>query len=265
MKKTINKIVILGLGAIGRKVLNTLKQTNKDNLQIAGFDHPARSESLSLELGIPTFSNVDSMLNWQPDLVIECAGHQVVAEIVPPVLNAGVDVVLVSVGALSDHQLFQKIDEATQHSGAELVLVSGAIGGLDALRAARSAGIHRVTYTGRKPPHAWVGTPAETLFDLNIISQPTEIFSGNALESAQQYPKNANVTAAVAMAGIGFEKTSVKMIADPTINKNVHELTVVGEFGEFSIRLENNPLPENPKTSWLAALSIEEVVKQRIS
>lgn len=97
-----------------------------------------------------------------------------------------------------------------------------------------------------------------------MIQQPTLIFQGNALSAAQLYPKNANVTAAVALAGVGFEETEVQLFADPTVDQNVHELQVAGRFGEFDIRLRNAPMPENPKTSWLAALSIEDAVRKYI-
>ena len=196
------------------------------------------------------------MLHWKPDLAIECAGHEVVRSVAPLLLQAGVDVIIVSLGVLGDAALRESLEAAARAGRARLITVSGAIGGLDALAAACGAGITSVRYTGRKPPKAWLGTPAERVCDLNAIREATLVFEGSAADSARLYPKNANVTAAVALAGVGFEKTAVRMMADPSITKNVHELEVEGEFGCFVIRLENSALPQNARTSWLAALSI---------
>jgi len=143
--------------------------------------------------------------------------------------------------------------------------VSGAIGGLDALRAAACAGLHKVVYTGRKPPAAWKGSPAEALLDLSALHEPAVFYDGTATDAARDYPRNTNVTAAIALAGAGFEATRVRLVADPGIDGNVHEVQAHGASGRFSITLENLPLPDNPKTSWLAALSVEQAVRHHFA
>jgi aspartate dehydrogenase len=148
---------------------------------------------------------------------------------------------------------------------ARLITVSGAIGGLDALDAARGSAINAVRYTGRKPPQAWLGTPAAQACDLGAIREATLVFEGSAGDAARLYPKNANVTAAVALAGVGFDKTEVRLMADPSVTRNVHELEVEGNFGRFVIRLENSALPQNARTSWLAALSIEAELRKYLA
>ncbi len=122
-----------------------------------------------------------------------------------------------------------------------------------------------MTYVGRKPPAAWKDTPAETLLDLARLDRPATFYEGSAASAARDYPKNTNVTAAVALAGIGFDRTSVRLIADPTATGNVHEVEATGAFGSFHIVLNNKPLPDNPKTSWLAALSVEQAVLRHFS
>ncbi|XBS70337.1 aspartate dehydrogenase [Acerihabitans sp. KWT182] len=117
---------------------------------------------------------------------------------------------------------------------------------------------------GRKPPRSWKGSAAEQAIDLDNITEATVIFEGTATESSLRYPKNANVTAAVALSGIGFNDTHVQLIADPAVDKNIHEIHAKGSFGEMFVRLSNNSLPDNPKTSWLAALSIEEAILKQI-
>lgn len=249
------RVAVLGLGAIGRRVLQSLRSSLGQYGEYAALV-PSRSAA-QVHAGTLLFTDAESLLAWKPQLAIECAGHEMVATVVPGLLGAGVDVMIVSMGALCDQAIRDTLDAAAAQGHGRLLTVSGAIGGLDALEAARSAGIDSVDYIGRKPPHAWAGTPAEAICDLGHLAGPTVVFEGSAGESSRLYPRNANVTAAVALAGIGFDRTSVRLVADPTIDRNVHELEVVGAFGSFRIHLQNNPLPENPKTSWLAVLSIE--------
>lgn len=258
--QSVDRVAVLGMGAIGRRVMSTLRSELLPAARYAAFDRSVDARPAD----IAVFTDLDALLAWHPQLAVECAGHGVVAEHVVTLLRAGVDVVVVSVGALADAALRAKLEAAATEGGAELILVSGAIGGLDALSAAREAGLDSVHYIGRKPPAAWKGTPAERDFALDEIAEPTVIFEGTAAESARLYPKNANVTAAVALAGLGFEATAVRMIADPSVDSNVHEVQAAGAFGRFSIRLENNPLPDNPKTSWLAALSIDAALRHHL-
>jgi aspartate dehydrogenase len=258
------RIAVVGMGAMGRRVISSLRAGPFRDLPIAGFDPAADAERLKLELDIDVFSDIEALLAWDPSVVVECAGHAAVEKVVSVCLARGVDAIVASVGALSDETLRDQLHRAQDEGNSELTVVSGAIGGLDALSAARGSGIDSVRYVGRKPPRAWVGSPAEAAFDLNHITSPTVIFEGSAAESARLYPKNANVTAAVALAGLGFDKTQVTMMADPSVDKNVHEVEATGPFGRLNIRLENNPLPDNPRTSWLAALSIEDAILRRL-
>jgi aspartate dehydrogenase len=129
-------------------------------------------------------------------------------------------------------------------------------GGLDALGAARLSGLESVVYTGSKPPRAWKGTKAESLLALDTIDAPAAFYEGTAREAAQLYPQNANVAAAVALAGAGFEATRVRLVADPGLTLNVHEIAVRATCANFTIRLEGRPSPANPKTSLTAGYSL---------
>lgn len=261
---SVSRIAVLGLGAIGRRVLSSLQGSLMPEASYAAFDHQALTGTTAEWQGVERFVSAEGLIDWRPQLAIECAGHAVVSSLVPDLLRRGVDVLIVSIGALVDEELRSCLHSAALEGGSRLLTVSGAIGGLDALDAARSAGLDAVVYTGRKPPIAWRGTLADGPFNLASIAVPTVIFEGSAADAARLYPKNANVTAAVALAGIGFDGTDVRLIADPGIEQNVHELDVRGAFGRFSIHLENNPLPDNPKTSWLAALSIEAELRKHL-
>jgi aspartate dehydrogenase len=265
LKSTQTRIAIIGMGAMGKRVVATLRERGVDVRQLACIVPAHEASSINMQsIGIAVFHDIASLVSWRPTLCVECAGHTAVDGTVIPLLERGVDAILVSLGALASATLLEKIDRAMKHGGAQVTLVSGAIGGLDALHAARMGGLESVRYTGRKPLRAWLGSIAEEKFDILSIDKPTVIFEGTAGESARLFPKNANVTAAVALAGLGFERTTVVMMADPGVDKNVHEVEAVGAFGRLSIRLENNPLPDNPRTSWLAAMSIEDAVIRRL-
>ncbi|MCI5098636.1 MAG: aspartate dehydrogenase [Rhodobacteraceae bacterium] len=197
------------------------------------------------------------------DLVADCAGHEALRAYGENILDAGHDLVTVSIGALADHDLNTRLSRAACNGGAKLHLASGAIGALDALRAARTGAITRVRYTGRKPPKGWLGSPAEHKLDLHHMGQTPQVhFTGSAREAALAYPKNANVAAAVALAGPGFDLTEVELIADPTISANIHEIRAEGDFGVFDFHIEGQSLPGNPRSSALAAMSAVSTILQ---
>lgn len=208
----------------------------------------AASRSLHTDIG--------ALLADRPDVVAECASHLAVKEFGPLILSAGIDVVVISIGALSDDRVRASLQDAATAGRSRIILPSGAIGGVDALAAARLSGIKSVTYTGRKPPMAWRGTAAERLLDLDALREPSVFYEGDARQAAQAYPMNANVAATLALAGIGFEKTRVVLIADPSLSQNVHEFAVSAACGDFTVQLEGRPSAANPKTSLMAGFSI---------
>ena len=256
-------IVSIGFGAMARSLAASLEKGDS-GLRLGGFLLPAGVPA-DAPAGIIRWNTVEELIAAKPDLVVECATHEAVRETVPPLLAAGIDVVIVSIGALGQPENVARLEQAARTGEARAIAVSGAIGGLDVLRSARLAGLDSVTYIGRKPSAAWKDTPAEQILDLPNLAEATAFYEGNAVEAARDYPKNTNVTAAVALAGIGFEKTRVRLIADPAAPGNTHELEASGAFGNFRIVLNNKPLPENPKTSWLAALSVEQAVLRHFS
>lgn len=191
------------------------------------------------------------------DLVIDCAGHAALAAHGPAVLARGVDVLTVSLGALADQSVFQNLKAAARTGNSRLHLASGAVGALDCLLAARVGQLEHVTYVGRKPPAGWIGSPAEQKVDLAGLKTGAHThFEGTAREAALAYPKNANVAAAVALAGVGFDKTTVRLIADADVSANIHEIEASGDFGSFTFQINGQSLPDNPRSSALAAMSV---------
>ena len=254
-----DRVAVIGFGAIGTALTKAL---NRDrNAPSVGAVLHRRAPQADAFPNPHHFQSLADLMDWHPSLVVECAGHAAVREYLPSLLEAGIDVILASVGALADTIVAEKLAAAAEKGNAQLIAVSGAIGGIDALRAASLAGLDEVTYVGRKPSRAWADTPAAEQVNLETLAKPMVVFEGTAREAARLYPRNANVTATVALAGLGFDKTRVRLVADPAIQLNIHELDASGMFGRFSIRVENAALPDNPRSSNLAALSIEHAVR----
>jgi aspartate dehydrogenase len=257
-----HKLGMIGCGAIGNALRLNLRSTPPP-IEVGAV--LVRNEPGLANDTAAHFRGVQDLIAWAPSLVVECAGHAAVKDVVPPLLKSGTSVIVLSIGSFADPQIFDAARHAAAEGGSRLIAATGAIGGIDALRSARAAGLAQVNYVGRKPSAAWAGSPAAKAFDLGALTKPTVVFEGDATAAAQLYPKNANVTAAVALAGIGFTRTKVTLVADPGLSRNVHELQASGAFGTMKVVLENEALPGNPKSSWLAALNAEYLVRREIS
>ena len=244
------RIAIIGTGAIASYVRDALAMTPHTIAAIL-----VRPEHVSK--APERFVGSVAGLPGELDVVIDCAGHGALRDHGTAILERGLDLVSVSIGALADTDLSGALEAAAARGNARLHLASGAIGALDCLQAARTGKLEFVTYVGRKPPKGWKDSPAETVIDLDALqSGAVTHFQGSARDAALQYPKNANVAAAVALAGVGFESTEVRLIADADIFENVHEIEAHGDFGSFQFRISGKSLPDNPRSSALAAMSV---------
>jgi aspartate dehydrogenase len=246
------KIAMIGMGGITRSLLETLGRTGEVQHVVTAI----LSRSGTTEDHGAMVDDIGALLATKPDIVVECAGHDAVTRYGESILAAGVPLMIASIGALADPSLYQRLSDAASLGGSRLILASGAMAGIEALAAARYGGLDRVRYTGRKPPLAWRGTLAEDMIDLAELPGPCAFYSGNARDAALKYPKNSNVAATVALAGLGFDRTEVRLVADPTIATNVHELRFEGADGSFEIAIHGKPSKNNPKTSALTAHSI---------
>ena len=203
-----------------------------------------------------TVQDLDALLVPKPDLVVECASQSAVQDHGPAILQAGMDLMVISVGAFADPVLAGNLEKAAKQGQCRVIVPSGALAGLDAIGAASLDDLESVTLSTRKPPIAWDGAPGVAGIDLSAVDKPTVIFSGSARDAARAFPKNANVAAALALAGIGLDATQVTLVADPDAKRNSHHVEAAGAFGRLSVTVEAVPSPDNPKTSYLAALSI---------
>ncbi|HOZ45381.1 MAG TPA: aspartate dehydrogenase [Candidatus Hydrogenedentes bacterium] len=188
------------------------------------------------------------------DFVIECAEAAAVADVIHAAIRHRKACLIMSVGGLLAQP---ELLEQASASGVHVQLPSGAICGLDGIRSAMQAGLHRVTLTTRKPPAGLAGAPylAEKGIDVQHIREPMVVFEGTALDAVKAFPKNVNVAATLSLVGIGPHETRVRVIADPNATVNSHEVIAEGAFGRLQTITENLPSPRNAKSSYLASLS----------
>ena len=243
------KIGIIGYGAIGQQMVQTLEDLGEAD-QLAGvLVRPGRDAPKAIH-------TVAALIAKEPDVVLECAGHGAVLQYGAEILNAGIDLVISSVGALADDQCLAELSRAEQSAQGRLLIPAGAVAGLDGLSAAQLAGIDQVTYISYKPPHAWSGTAAEEVIDLNHSEQELTFFTGSAREAALGYPKNANVSVAVALTSLGLDRTQVKLVSSNKVNDPLGVIEASGAFGYFRFEILGLAAANNPKTSALTAFSL---------
>jgi aspartate dehydrogenase len=254
------KIALIGYGAIGQMLFDIFRD-KKPPIDIVGvLVRPGRAKETQKKVGrkVVVVEALKALLKLKPDVVVEAASQQAVRDWGETILKKGIDLMVIATGAYGDPKLWKKHKAAAGKSGARLRLPSGAIAGLDGLLAMRLGELARVKYVSIKPPHAWLGTPAETDFDLPAIKEPTVIFRGTPADAGRLYPKNANLAVTVALCGAGLDHTDIELVADPTLPEgtNASRLEVVSDSGELTMHRLGRAMPDNPKTGVLTALTM---------
>ena len=254
------RVAIIGGGTIARLFLEHIQRGDLGDAEvvaIVGRSGQSRGEPLAAEFGVAFVTTLDELLEHKPDVAVEAASHEAVRDYCGALLDAGIAVIVLSGGALCDDELRARLEASAIRNGAMLYVPSGGIGGLDALKAACIAGVDYVEIVVSKPAAAWQGIAFvdKLKIDLAGLREPAVLFEGTARDGVPHFPANVNIAAVLSMAGIGFDRTRLKVVADPTIVHNTHDITIRGKSGNIRVRLENVPAPENPKTAWLACYS----------
>jgi aspartate dehydrogenase len=251
------KVAIAGFGSIGkvlaRRILESMPQFE---LSAVGARDPDRTRTIVVEtLGRPLQVVVSTELARHADVILECVPTPAFRSVVEPALQAGKTVITVSGAALLDHM---DLAEVARAGGGKLILATGAIVGLDALRAARLGTITSATMVTRKPPKslATAKDVVERGKNLMALKEPELLFKGTAREGARRFPANVNVAAAIALAGAGPDKTMLEIWTDPAVERNTHRVVVEADTARIEVAIANVPSDDNPGTGRITALSM---------
>ena len=256
------RLAMIGLGAIGSSVLEALRDGT-----LTGIDCPVilvkNPRPFKTDDTLPVFTHDPELFfRFQVDAVLEVAGHAAVQAYGQRVLENGADLLVTSVGAFTDEDLLKRCIATAKAQRCRLILPSAGIGALDILAAGAIGGLETVILTVRKDPSAWRGTLADQQHDLGNLREAVTLYEGPVRGGAAAYPQNVNIAAAVALAGLGLDDTTLRIIADPTISNHVVEVEAHGAFGRFSFREDVVPTEDNPKTGKLVGMAVIKTIRQ---
>ena len=250
------RVGLAGLGAIGLPVARRLA-AGLPGLALAAVSarDPGRAEARLRPLGIAAPVVPLPALAERADIVVESLPAASFCAVAEPAIDAGRWFLPLSVGALLDHP---DLIERAKRSGARIIVPTGALVGLDAVRAAAEGEIRSIRMVTRKPPAGLAGAPylAERGISLTGLDRPLRVFEGTARDGARGFPANVNVAAALALAGIGPDRTRLEIWADPGLERNTHEIELEADSVRLRLTIENVPSTENPRTGRLTPLSV---------
>ena len=258
------RITIVGCGTIGSKLAKAAD--DMDEVKRIYLVDIRKDVADRVAEGLKKAIVVDSLEDelYHCDLVIEASSQQAAREVAPRVVSRGVDMMIMSVGSLVDDDYREALFKKAKEHEAKIFIPTGALCGVDGLRSAAGDEILSVTLITTKGPKSLEGVQylLDKGIDVYAVKEKTVVFSGTAREAVKYFPKNINVAATVALLGIGFDRTQVKIVLDPEATSNSHELQIEGNFGKSVAHTFNVPSPDNPKTSYLAVLSAIAALKR---
>jgi aspartate dehydrogenase len=259
------RIAIGGLGAIGKALARRLTDGSVPGVVLAAVSAKNQEKAREFINTLPHPVPVLELSQLEPvaDIVVECAPAAILGDVIGPFLRARKKAIVLSVGAI----LFRPdLIELARLSGGTILVPTGALIGLDAVVAAAEGEIHSVQMITRKPPNGLAGAPylIEHGISMEGLTEPLKVFTGNAKEAAKGFPANLNVVVALALAGIGPDRTMLEIWADPTVVRNTHTITVDSDSARFTMTMENIP-SENPKTGRIVAQSVTALLRKMTS
>jgi aspartate dehydrogenase len=262
----VQRVAIAGFGAIGKVVAEHLDR-GIEGMELAAVSarDTARAAAAMTGLARPVPVLPLSQLGDAADIIVDCAPASVLRDLAEPALAQGRTVIVLSCGALLDN--FDLVELARRHGG-RILVPSGALLALDAVQAAaQGGGIRSVQMITRKPPDGLEGAPylVENQIRVTGLSEAKRVFSGSARDAARGFPANVNVAAALAMAGLGPDRTMIDIWADPAVDRNIHRIEVEADAARFSMQIENVPSLENPRTGRLTPLSVIALLRKMTS
>lgn len=250
------RIGIAGLGEIGRTLAGAIASGTLPGLELTAVAarDGAKAQAWLAGRGISCPVVPLAAFPDHADLVVECAPGAIIGEICRPMLEAGKRVMVLSCGALLPRP---ELLALAREKGGQIIVPTGALLGLDAVTAAAEGVIHSVRMTTRKPPKGLLGAPylEQNAISVDGLTEPKRVFAGSAREAAAGFPANVNVAAALSLAGIGPDRTTIEIWADPSVTRNCHTIDVDSDSARFTLSIENVP-SENPKTGRITALSV---------
>ncbi|MFL6431714.1 MAG: aspartate dehydrogenase [Nitrososphaeraceae archaeon] len=267
----IKGVALIGCGTIGKEIAFAIDSGRIKNASIVTLFDKVKSAAYELRSKLHNnnphiFSDFTEFISSRSfkgtDIVVEAASQDAVNSFCKKIVENGKSLMIMSVGALADQLLLSELLDKASHNQCHIYVPTGAIAGIDAIRSVRHL-IDSVMLSTTKSPKALSDAPFFNMagFDPSKLNQKTVIYEGSAADAVKKFPSNVNVAAVLGLAGVGIENTMVKIIVDPNTDRNQHEITVNGKFGEMTLSVRNIPSPTNPKTSFLAVLSAIECLR----
>jgi aspartate dehydrogenase len=257
------KLAIAGLGAIGHAIGHRIDAGEVEGISLVAVavgDKNKAEAKLAAYRSRPRIVSLDSLAD-SADVVVECAPSARFAEVAYPAIDKGRIFMPLSVGQLLNHM---QLVERARATGARIVVPTGALAGLDAIRALAEGGMADIRILTRKPPKSLERAPfvVENKISLEKLAQPLKLFDGSAREAIKGFPANVNVAVALSLAGVGPDATRIEIWADPAVTRNTHTISARSDISDLTITIENSPSLENPATGSITPLSAIAVLRR---
>jgi aspartate dehydrogenase len=260
------RVGIIGFGRIGRRIAEHLDGHPGMASPVAILAREAAFDEARVRFGGHcAVASLDDLLARRPDIVLECASAQILAEAGPKLLAAGTDLLPLSLSTLADPAVETRLMKAAEDGPGRLELAAGAVGGLGLIAAAKLDGLTRLRFHQSYPASIWRGTAAAGMIDLDRVATRTRFFDGTAREAARLFPRNLNVSVGVALAGLGLDRTEVSLWVDPAIAHATYAIEL--DAGPGSVRLEigHRAVAEGEDPADYTAFSVMRLLHRRQS